>query len=257
MRFFILGCGHMGSFLAREIAKEGEVLAWDPDPAKQAPVGARRAATLDEMRDFAPDMLVNCASLENTAAAFNAAIPFLPAACLLADIASVKGDIPAYYARSGRRFVSTHPMFGPTNADLNSPGGENAILISESDQVGKEFFRGLYRRLGVKTYDYSFDEHDRTVAYSLSTPFASTLVFAACMKKQDAPGTNFKKHLAIAKGLLAEDDFLLSEIMFNPYTLEQIERINQKLSYLTHVIKARDYEEMSLFLARLRANIAD
>ncbi len=38
------------------------------------------------------------------------------------------------------------------------------------------------------------------------------------MKHQDAPGTTFKKHMNIAQGLLSEDDFLLSEILFNPYT---------------------------------------
>ena len=38
------------------------------------------------------------------------------------------------------------------------------------------------------------------------------------MKHQEAPGTTFKKHMAIAKGLLSEDDYLLQEILFNPRT---------------------------------------
>ena len=36
------------------------------------------------------------------------------------------------------------------------------------------------------------------------------------MKHQEAPGTTFKKHMAIAKGLLSEDDYLFQEILFNP-----------------------------------------
>ena len=64
------------------------------------------------------------------------------------------------------------------------------------------------------------------------------------MKRQETPGTNFKRHMAIAKGLLSEDDRLLTEIMFNPYTIRQIELINSQLSYLTHIIRQRDYEEM-------------
>ncbi|HOR49318.1 MAG TPA: hypothetical protein PLS97_08350, partial [Rectinema sp.] len=82
-----------------------------------------------------------------------------------------------------------------------------------------------------------------------------TMVFAACMKKQDAPGTNFKRHLAVAKGLLSEDDRLLTEIMFNPYTIRQLELINSKLAYMTHIIRQRDYDEMKKFLDKLRANI--
>ena len=83
------------------------------------------------------------------------------------------------------------------------------------------------------------------------------MVFAACMKNQKAPGTTFKKHYEIAKGLLSEDDYLLSEIMFNPHTLGKIETINQRLSYLTHIIKAKDFEEMQKFINKLRDNISE
>ena len=91
--------------------------------------------------------------------------------------------------------------------------------------------------------------------YSLSIPFASSMVFAACMKKQEAPGTTFRKHLIIAQGLLSEDDHLLAEILFNPHTVRQIEEINSRLAYLTHIIRAKDYEEMQKFLNNLRKNI--
>ena len=43
------------------------------------------------------------------------------------------------------------------------------------------------------------------IAYSLTLPFASTMVFAACMNNTAVPGTTFRKHLEIAKGLLQED----------------------------------------------------
>ena len=73
------------------------------------------------------------------------------------------------------------------------------MIISESCEAGKTFFRDLYLGLGLRVFEDNFDGHDRTVAYSLATPFASTLVFAACMKRLDAPGTNFRKHLEIAR----------------------------------------------------------
>ena len=75
------------------------------------------------------------------------------------------------------------------------------------------------------------------------------------MKKQEAPGTTFRKHLNVARGLLSEDNHLLAEIMFNPHTVKQIEEINSRLVYLTHIIRGRDYEEMQRFLNRLRDNI--
>ena len=83
------------------------------------------------------------------------------------------------------------------------------------------------------------------------------MVFAACMKKQEAPGTTFRKHLDIAKRLLSEDDHLLAEILFNTHTIRQIEEINSRLAHLTHIIRGRDFEEMQKFLNRLRDNIAE
>lgn len=104
-------------------------------------------------------------------------------------------------------------------------------------------------------FEYTFREHDETIAYSLSIPFASTLVFASVMKHQDAPGTTFKKHMNIAQGLLSEDDFLLTEILFNPYTPDQLVKIREKLKELLAIIEVRDSEAMKVFLTQVRKNI--
>ena len=64
----------------------------------------------------------------------------------------------------------------------------------------------VYQNLVLNIFEYTFEEHDETVAYSLSIPFVSTFVFAAVMKHQDAPGTTFKRHMKIAKGVLNEDE---------------------------------------------------
>jgi prephenate dehydrogenase len=167
----------------------------------------------------------------------------------------VKVGLRELYEGLGKRFVSTHPMFGPTFANIGNLRDENAIVIRESDEEGKAFFRDFYRSLHLQIYEYTFEEHDKTIAYSLSIPFASSMVFAACMEKQEAPGTTFRKHLEIARGLFSENDDLLSEIMFNPQSLKQIEKINSRLVYLTHIIRAKDYDEMQKFLARMRKNI--
>ncbi len=248
----------MGAWLTEELCWDHEVCVHDSDPMKlKYFIKVRRALELAELADFRPDIMINCVTLGSTAETFEKALPFLPPECILSDIASVKGSIADYYRKSGRRFVSTHPMFGPTFATIRDLHDESAVIISESDPQGKEFFKGLYGRLGIKMFEQSFEEHDKTVAYSLATPFASTMVFAACMKKQDTPGTNFKRHMAIAKGLLSEDDRLLTEIMFNPHTIRQLELINSQLSYLTHIIRQRDYEEMTKFLDGLREKIKD
>jgi prephenate dehydrogenase len=117
------------------------------------------------------------------------------------------------------------------------------------------FFKDLYNELHLHIEEYSFKEHDETIAYSLSIPFASTLVFASIMKHQDAPGTTFKRHMTIARGLMSEDDYLLSEILFNPNTPSQLERIQEKLSQLQEIVSRRDSEAMVQFLSTVRDNL--
>ncbi len=257
MKIFILGAGHMGAWLVEEFCHDYEVAVFDINVKKMKYFfNVRRFMKLEEVKEYKPDIVINAVDLKHTVKSFEKLIPLLPKECILSDITSVKNDVAKFYKKYDRPFVSTHPMFGPTFANIRDLRGESAIIINESDEKGKEFFNEFYKKLGLKIYHYSFEKHDKTTAYSLGTPFASSLVFTACMKKQNAPGTTFKKHMKIAHGLLSEDDFLLSEILFNPFTLKQIEKINSQLSYLTHIIRDRDFDEMVKFLKNVRKNIS-
>ena len=256
MKILILGAGKMGSFFADVLSFDHEVAVLDTDPKRLRFIyNTQRMTDPREVEAFAPELVINAATLKYTIEAFNAVLPYLPKTCILSDIASVKTGLKEFYAERSFPFVSTHPMFGPTFASLNDLSTQSAIIISESSHLGKVFFRDLYQRLKLNVFEYSFEEHDKTIAYSLSIPFASTLVFASVMKHQEAPGTTFKKHMNIAKGLLSEDDFLLTEILFNPYTPQQLVSIREKLKELLAIIEAKDSEKMKGFLTRVRKNI--
>jgi prephenate dehydrogenase len=215
----------------------------------------QRFTKLEEIKEFSPELVINAVTVKYTIPAFDEVTPYLPADCIISDIASVKTGLKEYYEKSGRRYVSTHPMFGPTFANLQQLSEENAIIISEGDYMGRIFFKDLYRRLDLNIYEYTFEEHDRTVAYSLSIPFVSTFVFAAVMKHQDAPGTTFKRHMRIAKGVLTEDDYLLQEILFNPYTHDQVAQIRTELKELLQIIDNKDADGMAAYLTKIRANV--
>lgn len=256
MKILILGAGKMGSFFCDLLSFDHEIAVYDPDPQRlRFTFNCRRFSSLDEVDAFAPQLVINASTVKYTIDAFKAVLPHLPATCILSDIASVKTGLPEFYAACGHPFVSTHPMFGPTFASLSNLSNENAIIISEGDHLGKVFFRDLYNRLHLHIEEYTFDEHDLTIAYSLSIPFASTLVFASTMKHQDAPGTTFKRHMAIANGLMSEDDYLLSEILFNPNTSDQLQQISDKLAELKDIVDARDGERMKRYLDRVRENL--
>ena len=256
MKILILGAGKMGSFFCDVLSFNHEVAIFDTDIQKlRFTFNAQRFTTYDEIKAFEPELLINAVTVKYTIDAFHKVMPYLPSSCIISDIASVKNGLPEFYASCGHPFVSTHPMFGPTFASLNNLSSENAIIISQSDHLGKVFFKDLYNQLHLNIFEYTFDEHDETIAFSLSIPFASTLVFGSVMKHQDAPGTTFKRHMAIARGLMSEDDFLLQEILFNPRTNEQLNKIKDQLTRLQSIIDAKDGAAMKAFLDEVRENI--
>ena len=235
MRILILGAGKMGSFFTDILSFQHETAVFDVNPHQLRFVyNTYRFTTLEEIKEFEPELVINAVTVKYTLDAFRKVLPMLPKDCIISDIASVKTGLKKFYEESGFRYVSSHPMFGPTFASLSNLSNENAIIISEGDHL---------------------DEHDETVAYSLSIPFVSTFVFTAVMKHQEAPGTTFKKHMAIAKGLLNEDDYLLQEILFNPRTPSQVENIRRELKNLLEIISTKDAEGMKQYLTKIREKI--
>ena len=248
----------MGSFFIDLLSFEHEVAVYEKDIRRMRfTYNCQRFTDLEEIKQFSPELVINAVTVKYTLPAFQEVLPYLPKDCILSDIASVKTGLKAFYETCKRPYVSTHPMFGPTFANLHQLNEENAIIINEGDYMGRIFFKDLYQRLGLNIYEYSFQEHDETVAYSLSIPFVSTFAFAAVMKHQDAPGTTFKRHMKIAKGVLNEDDYLLQEILFNPFTSGQVTKIREALKELIDIIDHKDADAMKDFLARIRRHVKE
>ena len=61
--------------------------------------------------------------------------------------------------------------------------------------------------------------------------------------------------MAIAEGLLSEDDYLLTEILFNPHTPDQVEKICSQLNKLLDIIKNKDSAQLKEYLIESRKNI--
>jgi len=246
----------MGSFFIDLLSFDHEVAVFEKDPMRMRfTYNCQRFTQLEEVREFHPELVINAVTVKYTIPAFKEVIPYLAKDCIITDISSVKTGLKEFYESTGMHYASSHPMFGPTFANLNQLSEENAIIINEGDFIGRLFFKDIYQKLGLNIYEYSFEEHDKTVAYSLSIPFVSTFVFAAVMKHQDAPGTTFKRHMRIAKGVLNEDDYLLQEILFNPYTHDQVSQIRTELKELLEIIDQKDADGMKRYLKKIRDNV--
>lgn len=259
-KLLIIGHGRMGKWFAKELSKieNTEIMVYEIQKQNFQKSGNYVVTNdLRKVSEFIPTFILNCASLSNTINAFGDIIDLIKDKknIVFGDIASIKNDVKKFYQSHNLRYVSFHPMFGPTFANMGNLKGENVIFISGSENKYFEFFKSFFSKYDLKIHSLSFDEHDKMMAYSLSVPFISSLVFAGRVDKTIVPGTTFAKHLSIAKGVLMEDTDLISEILFNSLTVEEIGRINSNLEYLKHIIMTKDKEELEKFLNKLRNNV--
>ncbi|MBR4649435.1 MAG: prephenate dehydrogenase/arogenate dehydrogenase family protein, partial [Bacteroidaceae bacterium] len=127
MKILILGAGKMGSFFVDLLSFEHETAVFDIDARRlRFMYNTQRFTSMDEIDAFQPDLVINAVTLKHTLDVFRQVEPHLPNHCILSDIASVKTDFFDYYKQCGHPFVSTHPMFGPTFANLGALSNENA-----------------------------------------------------------------------------------------------------------------------------------
>ena len=91
MKILIIGAGKMGSFFCDVLSMKHDIAIYDTDPKRLLfTFNCRRFNNLEEIDEFAPDLVINAATVKYTIDAFNKVLPHLPEKCILSDIASVK-----------------------------------------------------------------------------------------------------------------------------------------------------------------------
>ena len=119
----------MGSFFTDLLSFDHEVAVLEKDPKRMRFIyNALRLQSPEEVKDFNPELVINCVTLSYTIEAFKAVMPYLQPYCIISDIASVKTYLKEFYETCGFPYVSTHPMFGPTFANLGQLEKENTII---------------------------------------------------------------------------------------------------------------------------------
>ena len=111
----------MGSFFVDLLSFDHETAVYDVDPKRlRFMYNTQRFTTIEEIEAFKPELVINAVTLKYTLDVFCSIMPHLPKDCIISDIASVKTGLREFYAECGMRYVSTHPMFGPTFANLGA-----------------------------------------------------------------------------------------------------------------------------------------
>jgi prephenate dehydrogenase len=249
----ILGYGKLGKWFVLQLSKTYNVLIYEKKSISYKETNNLQfIQNPKDIESYKPDLIINAVNLNSTISSFNSVSKYVSNDTILADITSLKEGMPEYYKEAGFRFVSTHPMFGPTHGNMNNLKEQNALIIEESDNEGKNFFINFYKTQGIKIHFTSFYNHDKLMADALSLPFMTLLSFAANTEEVETPGTTYQKESITAKKLLNEDTQLIAEILFNTHSLKQIEKINSFFEKLHKIIHSKDYKEMVNIINRLK-----
>ena len=89
MRILILGAGKMGSFFTDILSFQHETAVFDVNPHQLRFVyNTYRFTTLEEIKEFEPELVINAATVKYTLDAFRQVLPVLPKDCIISDIAS-------------------------------------------------------------------------------------------------------------------------------------------------------------------------
>lgn len=98
MRILILGAGKMGSFFTDILSFQHETAVFDVNPHQLRFVyNTYRFTTLEEIKEFEPELVINAATVKYTLEAFRQVLPVLPKDCIISDIASVKTGLKKFY----------------------------------------------------------------------------------------------------------------------------------------------------------------
>ncbi len=229
----------MGSWLAKELSGKHEIAVYSRtfEKAQKVASALKNAIAmrdLNELENFKPELLINAVSLQNTLEAFESALPHIPKECAIADVASIKTGIQEYYSKCGHSFVSVHPMFGPTFANVEALENENAVIITESDPRLKEFFRKFFARLKLNLFEYTFREHDEMMAVVLGLSHFIAIVAADTLLNSDrmprmagTSGITYRVLLTLIESVLSEDPALYASLQMNLPGVSQLEQIFQ------------------------------
>jgi len=275
-RMALIGCGLIGSSLARVVRRDGL--------AGHIAIAARTQCTLDKVIELG---LADSTTLELASAAEGADLvmvcappgtygeiaatlaPALAPGCIVSDVGSVKRvalrDL-APHLPDGIHLVPGHPVAGTEHSGPEAGfaelfDGRWCVLTPEAgtDQGAVERVAELWRRAGMKIEIMDADHHDKVLAITSHLPhlIAYTIVGTATdleddLKKEvikfSASGFRDFTRIAASDPVMWRDIFLENR----DAVLEMLGRFNEDLTALQRAIRRGDGDALEKLLRRTR-----
>lgn len=225
----IVGYGHFGQFL--------EELAGTFFPELTIKIYSRRAE-IDNQTFFALeevavcDVVILCGAIREYEEQIKTVVKLSLPETIIVDVATVKKHTSELLREhcEGRRFLSTHPMFGPESYKKHG-GNVNGFRVVVTDYVLRndqyQRLKNMFASLGFLIIEMTADEHDRRLAETLFlTHYVGQSVLKAGFDRTSIDTLSFQFLMDAVESVKDDKDLFQDVYRFNPYCTEVAKRFH-------------------------------
>jgi len=231
VKIAIVGAGGMGSWFARYLRSRGaDIVVHDIDKHKDVKASMEtNSAVADSFEEAVSvsEALLLATPISTVPTLIRKAVK-MGFRGLLVEISSVKhrviNELRAFKGRS----LSIHPLFGPGLADYSHA---KCILVPVKDPVNElKLAQEMFPEFRFEVM--SAEEHDRSVAITISLVYAVNLAFISLLAENPlvlkVEGTTGRAQKMLALAVLANTPELIVELMGeNPFLEEALSKLTE------------------------------
>ncbi|MCS7126348.1 MAG: prephenate dehydrogenase [Aigarchaeota archaeon] len=259
MDLAIIGLGAFGSWLVDQYVNLGlKIKVYDIDLEKIKRLESNRVVGCRELRETVHDVEVVIVSvpISNAAQVIIEVSRYMERGAVV-DVSSLKKPVYNTLRSLPERLnpVCIHPLFGPNTSGFK----DKRVAIIPIRNYLKELEISEKLMPGAEFVKVSVDEHDKAMAYILSTTHLLSLSIVGLLKDVEREdmgelaGTSFKHMCKMVDLVLRESRETLTSILYYNEDTEKIsQRILESLYQLYEVIRRRDYEELKRYIDELK-----
>ena len=219
----IVGHGHFGQFL--------QELAGRFFPEVKVKIYSRRAEIDNQI--FFPleevavcDVVILCGAIREYEEQIKTVVKLSLPETIIVDVATVKKHTSELLREhcEGRRFLSTHPMFGPESYKKHG-GTINGFRIVVTDYVlandQYQILKNTFAALGFIIIEMTADEHDKRLAETLFlTHYVGQSILKAGFSRTAIDTLSFQFLMDAVESVKGDGELFKDVYQFNPYCTE-------------------------------------
>lgn len=222
----VVGYGHFGKLVHALFERHAPGVAVRVYSSRATP-DSRVFFSLGEVAQC--DAVVLCVPIHAFEKTVEKLLPIMGWSSVLVDVATVKLHTVEVLERlaGGRRWIATHPMFGPESYAKQGYSTEGLRIVIAKHSLGREEYialRDLFSGVGFSVIEKSAQEHDRDLARTLFlTHYIGQVVSRAGFSRTDIDTLSFGYLMDAVESVKNDTNLFRDVYDYNPYCRQTIQ----------------------------------